>query len=76
MTAPAPMIVVLMALALGIATTFGLVAVAAIIGRDSLGAVLLDRLPQLERTSRVLHRGSLAPGSWRSGVCTVIVVAR
>jgi cytochrome c biogenesis protein CcdA len=66
---------VLVALALGIATTIGLVAVAAIIGRHTLGVVLLDRLPQLERASRVLQ-GVAGAGIVAIGVCTIIVVAR
>lgn len=51
-----PMVlVVLVALALGVALTIGLVALAAIAGRRLLGAALADRLPALERWSRMLQ---------------------
>jgi nickel/cobalt exporter len=47
--------VVLAALALGIATTIGIVAVATILARQTLGQALAQRLPQLERGARVLQ---------------------
>ena len=51
-----PMVlVVLVALALGVALTIGLVALAAIGGRRLLGTVLADCLPALERWSRMLQ---------------------
>ena len=46
---------VLAALALGIATTIGTVAVVTILARNTLGEVLGHRLPQLERGARVLQ---------------------
>jgi ABC-type nickel/cobalt efflux system permease component RcnA len=46
---------VLVALAFGIATTIGIVALAAITARNMLGTILIDRLPQLERAGRVLQ---------------------
>jgi nickel/cobalt exporter len=45
--------VVLAALALGIATTIGIVAVVTILARQTLGQALAHRLPQLERWSRI-----------------------
>jgi nickel/cobalt transporter (NicO) family protein len=47
--------VVLVALALGIATTIGIVAVATILARNTLGQALAQRLPQLECGARVLQ---------------------
>lgn len=47
--------VVLAGLALGIATTIGIVAVATILARQTLGQALAQRLPQLERGARVLQ---------------------
>jgi ABC-type nickel/cobalt efflux system permease component RcnA len=47
--------VVLLSLALGISATIGIVAVAAILARASMGAALAHRLPQLERGSRILQ---------------------
>lgn len=47
--------VVLISLALGIATTIGLVALAAILVRERLGAAMLDRLPRLERIGRTIQ---------------------
>ena len=47
--------VVLAALALGIATTIGIVAVVTILARHTLGHALAQRLPQLERGARVLQ---------------------
>ena len=47
--------VVLVALALGIATTIGIVAVATILVRNTLGQALAQRVPQLERGARVLQ---------------------
>jgi nickel/cobalt exporter len=46
---------VLVALALGIATTIGIVALAAIMARSMLGTILVDRWPHLERAARVLQ---------------------
>ena len=47
--------VVLAALALGIATTIGIVAVVTILARYMLGQALAHRIPQLERGARVLQ---------------------
>lgn len=47
--------VVLVALALGIATTIGIVAVMTILARYTLGQALAHRLPQLERGARILQ---------------------
>lgn len=47
--------VVLVALALGIATTIGIVAVVTILARHTLGQALAHRLPQLERGARILQ---------------------
>jgi ABC-type nickel/cobalt efflux system permease component RcnA len=47
--------VVLIALALGIATTIGIVAMVSILARHTLGQALAHRLPQLERGARVLQ---------------------
>ena len=47
--------VVLAALALGIATTIGIVAMVTILARHSIGHALANRLPQLERGTRVLQ---------------------
>lgn len=47
--------VVLAGLALGIATTIGIVAVVTILARNTLGHALAQRLPQLERGARVLQ---------------------
>jgi len=47
--------VVLVALALGIATTIGIVAMVTILARHTLGQALAHRLPQLERGARVLQ---------------------
>lgn len=47
--------VVLAALALGIATTIGIVAVVTILARHTLGLALTQRLPQLERGARLLQ---------------------
>lgn len=47
--------VVLVSLSLGIATTIGLVALAAILGRQRIGAALEAHLPDLERWSRRLQ---------------------
>ena len=47
--------VVLVALALGIATTIGIVAVVTILARHTLGQALAHRLPQLERGARLLQ---------------------
>lgn len=47
--------VVLAGLALGIATTIGIVAVVTILARHTLRQALAQRLPQLERGARVLQ---------------------
>jgi ABC-type nickel/cobalt efflux system permease component RcnA len=47
--------VVLAALALGIATTIGIVAVVTILSRDALGQALAHRLPQVQRGARILQ---------------------
>jgi ABC-type nickel/cobalt efflux system permease component RcnA len=47
--------VVLAALALGIATTIGIVAVVTILSRHALGQALAHRLPQLQRGARILQ---------------------
>jgi nickel/cobalt transporter (NicO) family protein len=47
--------VVLAALALGIATTIGILAVATILARQTFGQALAQRLPQLEHGARVLQ---------------------
>lgn len=47
--------VVLVALALGIATTIGIVAVVTILARHTLGQALAHRLPQFERGARLLQ---------------------
>jgi nickel/cobalt exporter len=52
---PIMVAVVLAALALGIATTIGIVAVVTILARHTLGQALAHRLPQLERGARVLQ---------------------
>ena len=46
---------VLLSLALGISTTIGIVAVLAIVTRSFVGTALADRLPQIERASRLLQ---------------------
>jgi nickel/cobalt exporter len=46
---------VLFSLALGIATTIGLVAILAIVGRALLGTSLAVRFPQIERAGRILQ---------------------
>ena len=46
---------VLLSLALGIATTIGLVAVLAIVMRASAGRALAHRLPQIDRGARILQ---------------------
>jgi ABC-type nickel/cobalt efflux system permease component RcnA len=52
----APMVVlVLLSLTAGIATTIGAVALLAIVFRSSVGAALADRLPKIERKARVLQ---------------------
>jgi nickel/cobalt transporter (NicO) family protein len=47
--------VVLVSLALGIATTIGIVAVVTILTRHTLGQAIAHRLPQLERGARVMQ---------------------
>jgi ABC-type nickel/cobalt efflux system permease component RcnA len=46
---------VLISLALGVATTIAAVAVLAIVARSAMGAALADRLPRLDRGARVLQ---------------------
>ena len=46
---------VLLSLALGITLTIGVVAVAAILARDTMGATLAHRLPALERRARLMQ---------------------
>jgi ABC-type nickel/cobalt efflux system permease component RcnA len=46
---------VVLSLALGIATTIAVVAVAAILARGTVGAAVADRLPDLERWARLLQ---------------------
>ena len=46
---------VLLSLALGISATIGIVAVLAIVARNTVGLALTDRLPQIERGARVLQ---------------------
>lgn len=45
----------LVSLALGISLTIGLVAIAAIVGRATMGKALASRLPQLDRGARVVQ---------------------
>ena len=45
----------LLSLALGISLTIGLVAIAAIIGRATMGKALAARLPQLSRGARIVQ---------------------
>lgn len=52
--------VVLAALAFGIATTIGIVAVVTILARHTLGQALAQRLPQLERGARILQAAGVA----------------
>ena len=47
--------VVLAALALGIATTIGIIAEVTILSRHALGQELAHRLPQLQRGARILQ---------------------
>ena len=47
--------VVLIALAMGIATTIGSVALISILGRRMMGAALAGYLPRLERSARILQ---------------------
>jgi nickel/cobalt transporter (NicO) family protein len=52
----APMVaLVLLSLAVGIATTIGAVALLAILLRSSIGAAVMHRLPAIERNARVLE---------------------
>jgi ABC-type nickel/cobalt efflux system permease component RcnA len=46
---------VLLSLALGITLTIGVVAVVAILARNTMGATLAHRLPMLERHARLLQ---------------------
>ena len=46
---------VLLSLALGISATIGIVAVLAIVARNTVGTALADRLPQIERGARILQ---------------------
>jgi ABC-type nickel/cobalt efflux system permease component RcnA len=46
---------VLFSLALGIATTIGMVAIFAIIGRSVIGTAVTDRLPQIDRAARLIQ---------------------
>ncbi len=64
--------VVLLSLALGIATTIGLVALAAILGRRGLAHALLTRMPQIDRWGRAIQ--ALA-GVAMIGIGTYIVAA-
>ena len=64
---------VLLALALGIAATIGIVAVLAIAARATLGASLVHRLPQLDRGARVLQ-GMAAVAIIAIGVYTLLRV--
>jgi ABC-type nickel/cobalt efflux system permease component RcnA len=54
-TSSAMVLLVLISLALGIALTIGLVALAAIIGRRTMGIALAGYLPGLERWSRIVQ---------------------
>jgi nickel/cobalt transporter (NicO) family protein len=56
--------VVLVSLALGIATTIGIVAVVTILARHTLGQALAHRLPQLERGARIMQ-----------GIAGVVIIA-
>lgn len=69
------MLVVLVSLALGISLTIGLVALAAIIGRRTLGAAMVSCLPGLERWSRIVQAaaGVLIVAI---GAATLIALAR
>lgn len=64
----AMVLVVLLSLALGIALTIGLVALAAIVGRRTMGLALAGYLPGLDRWSRIIQglAGALivAIGTW------------
>ena len=46
---------VLISLALGISLTIGCVALLTILARNSIGAALMHRLPQLERGARMMQ---------------------
>lgn len=65
--------VVLAALALGIAMTIGIVAVATILARHSIGHALANRLPQIERGTRVLQ-GMAGGGIVAIGLVTLAQV--
>lgn len=71
----AMVLLVLISLALGISLTIGLVALAAIIGRRTMGVALAGYLPKLERWSRVVQMaaGVLIIGI---GVATLISLGR
>ena len=46
---------VLLSLALGISATIGIVAVLAIVARNTVGIAMADKLPQIERGARILQ---------------------
>jgi ABC-type nickel/cobalt efflux system permease component RcnA len=64
---------VLFSLALGIATTIGLVAIFAIMGRTIMGTALGNRVPQLDRGARVLQ-GMAAVAIIAIGVYTLVIL--
>ena len=68
-------LVVLISLALGIALTIGLVALAAIVGRRTMGLALAGYLPGLERWSRIIQgvAGALIVAI---GIWTLIALGR
>lgn len=66
---------VLLSLALGISLTIGCVALLAILARGTMGAALIDRLPQLERGARILQ-GAAAVSIIALGSYTIIMLVR
>lgn len=68
-------LVVLVSLAVGIALTIGLVALAAIVGRRMMGLALANYLPGLERWSRVVQ-GAAGALIVAVGISTLIALGR